>query len=136
MKADIHPQVFKEAKVTCTSCKAVFTIPSTKKENQIEICSNCHPVYTGKYRDISSSGRVERFRKRMAKKEDAMSKPKKRKITPEEKVEKKAKKASASAKASAEKKAAKKKSTSAKATADKKATRSTSSGQATGKKKK
>ena len=92
MKADIHPQVFKEAKVTCTSCKAVFTIPSTMKENQIEICSNCHPVYTGKYRDISSSGRVERFRKRMAKKEDATSKPKKRKITPEEKVDKKVKK--------------------------------------------
>lgn len=113
------------AKVTCTSCKAVFTIPSTKKEIQIEICSNCHPVYTGKYRGVTSSGRVERFQKKMASAKKTEDKPKKRKLTPEEKVEKKVKEASASARAAAdkkaEKKAASKKPASAKATADKKA---------------
>jgi len=116
MKADIHPQVFKDAKATCTSCKAVFTIPSTKKDIQIEICSNCHPVYTGKYRGVRSSGRVERFQKKMASAQKAKTeaKPKKRKLTDEEKVEKKVKKAKEAKKASPKKPA------SAKATAGKK----------------
>jgi len=88
MKSDTHPQIFPKAKVTCTSCKAVFAIPGTMEEMKIEICSNCHPVYTGKFRAISSSGRVDRFKKKMASAKSAKSeaKPKKRKMSGEEKL--------------------------------------------------
>lgn len=110
MKSDIHPEMHMVAKVTCTSCKAVFTIPSTVKEQQIEICSNCHPVYTGKYRGIISSGRVERFHKKMAaKSSDTTSKPKRRRLTEDEKFELKAKEATAKLKEKKELEATKKK---------------------------
>jgi large subunit ribosomal protein L31 len=91
MKSDIHPQIFPDAKVTCTSCKAVFLIPGTKKDLQIEICSQCHPVYTGKYRGVISSGQVDKFRKKMAtaKSIKADSKPKRRRASDLEKMQKK-----------------------------------------------
>jgi len=66
MKAGIHPEVHKNAKTTCSTCGAVFEIPSTSKELSVETCSLCHPVYTGKQRKEMKGGRVERFRKRMA----------------------------------------------------------------------
>jgi len=66
MKKDIHPQMHKDAKAVCSTCNAVFKIPSTLKEISVETCSNCHPVYTGKQRKEAKGGRVERFRKRMA----------------------------------------------------------------------
>ena len=90
MKKGIHPEFHKAAKVTCTSCKAVFLIPGTVKEQHIEICSNCHPVYTGEFRGVLTSGRVEKFQKRLA--AAKLSPPKaakKMKLTPEEKLEKK-----------------------------------------------
>lgn len=59
---------YKEAKVTC-SCGANFTIGSTKKEIQVEICSMCHPFYTGTQKLVDTSGRVDKFRARLAKKE-------------------------------------------------------------------
>jgi len=68
MKPDIHPQVHKDAKTTCTTCGAVFAIPSTTKEQKVESCRNCHPVYTGEKQKEVKGGRIERFRKRMAKK--------------------------------------------------------------------
>jgi len=68
MKSDIHPQVHADAKVMCTTCNSEFEIPSTVKEQQVESCRNCHPVYTGKKQKEMKGGRVERFRKRMAKK--------------------------------------------------------------------
>ena len=91
MKPSIHPEVYKDAKVTCTACKAVFLIPGTVKDMQIEICSQCHPVYTGKFRGLASSGRVEKFQKKLAaaKKEKTEKKPKKRKLTDKEKFEQK-----------------------------------------------
>ncbi|OGG90797.1 50S ribosomal protein L31 [Candidatus Kaiserbacteria bacterium RIFCSPLOWO2_12_FULL_53_8] len=91
MKADIHPQVFKDAKVTCTSCKAVFIIPGTVKDQQVEICSQCHPVYTGKFRALQASGQVDKFKKKMATAEQAkvVAKPNKRKLTQDEKLRKK-----------------------------------------------
>lgn len=52
-----------DAVTTCVSCNAVYKIPSTVKTQQVEVCSNCHPVYTGEYRGIMASGRVDRFRK-------------------------------------------------------------------------
>lgn len=66
MKTAIHPQVHADAVCTCTTCKTVFTIPSTVKELHVEICRFCHPVYTGKKSAEQKGGRVERFRKRMA----------------------------------------------------------------------
>ncbi|PIR48574.1 50S ribosomal protein L31 [Candidatus Peregrinibacteria bacterium CG10_big_fil_rev_8_21_14_0_10_55_24] len=67
MKQGIHPQVHGNAKATCSTCGAVFVIPSTMKEITVETCSKCHPVYTGEQRKELKGGRVERFRKRMAK---------------------------------------------------------------------
>lgn len=66
MKAAIHPQVFKDAKTTCTTCKTVFLIPSTIEEQTVEICRMCHPIYTGKKQAELRGGRVERFRKMQA----------------------------------------------------------------------
>jgi len=76
MKKDIHPKYYPKAKIKC-SCGAVFEIGSTQPEIDVEICSQCHPFYTGKER-IIETGQVERFRQRLAKKKD--SKPKKEKI--------------------------------------------------------
>ena len=94
MKQGVHPEFYKSAKVTCTSCKAVFLIPGTVKEQHIEICSNCHPVYTGEFRGVLTSGRVEKFQKRLAaatlRQAQGKSKAwKKMKLTPEEKLERK-----------------------------------------------
>ena len=63
MKKGIHPQVFADAKTSCISCGAVYGIPSTVKVQQVEVCSACHPIYTGEYRGLMASGRVDRFRK-------------------------------------------------------------------------
>ena len=63
MKSGIHPKMFFDAVTTCVSCGAKYKIPSTVKEQQVEVCSSCHPVYTGEYRGLMVSGRVDRFRK-------------------------------------------------------------------------
>ncbi|NCP58662.1 50S ribosomal protein L31 [Candidatus Wolfebacteria bacterium CG18_big_fil_WC_8_21_14_2_50_39_7] len=63
MKKDIHPQYYPKAKVRC-ACGNVFTVGSTKSEIQIEICSACHPFYTGKEKLIDVAGRVEKFKAR------------------------------------------------------------------------
>ena len=81
MKQGIHPSVFADAVTTCISCGSKYKIPTTVKTQQVEICANCHPVYTGEYRGIMASGRVDRFRKIQAtskqKQEVAAAKPKK-----------------------------------------------------------
>jgi len=66
MKSGIHPEVHANAKTTCSSCGAVFPIPSTEKEHAVESCRLCHPIYTGKQQKEAKGGRIERFRKRMA----------------------------------------------------------------------
>lgn len=66
MKKDIHPQYYPKAKVKC-ACGATFTVGSTKPEIQIEICSQCHPFYTGKEKLIDTAGRVEKFKARREK---------------------------------------------------------------------
>lgn len=82
MKKGLHPKMFADAKTTCVSCGSVYTVSSTVQVQQVEICSNCHPVYTGEYRGIMASGRVDRFRKMQAdskKKQEAdASKPAKK----------------------------------------------------------
>jgi large subunit ribosomal protein L31 len=62
MKKDIHPELF-ECKVTC-ACGNTFMTRSTKKEIRVEICSQCHPFFTGKQKFIDSAGRVEKFKKK------------------------------------------------------------------------
>jgi large subunit ribosomal protein L31 len=59
MKAGIHPQ-YNVVNVHC-ACGATWTTRSTKKELRLEICSSCHPFFTGKQRLVDSAGRVERF---------------------------------------------------------------------------
>lgn len=55
--------MYKDAVTTCVSCNTAYNIPTTVKSQQVEVCGNCHPVYTGEYRGIIASGRVDRFRK-------------------------------------------------------------------------
>ncbi|MFZ1546255.1 MAG: 50S ribosomal protein L31 [Candidatus Nitrotoga sp.] len=66
MKADIHPQ-YEEIAVTC-SCGNTFKTKSTMgKPLHIEVCSDCHPFYTGTQKIVDTAGRVERFRQKYAK---------------------------------------------------------------------
>lgn len=67
MKTDIHPTYHTNAKVTC-ACGNTFSIGSTKPDIKIEICSACHPFYTGTEKIIDTAGRVEKFKVRAAKK--------------------------------------------------------------------
>ena len=64
MKKEIHPEYFAEAKVTC-ACGASWTTGSTQEELRVDICSNCHPFYTGEQRIVDTEGQVDRFLKRL-----------------------------------------------------------------------
>ncbi len=66
MKPDIHPE-YTEATITC-ACGNVIHTRSTRAEIRIGICSKCHPFFTGQQKFIDTAGRVERFRRRFAKK--------------------------------------------------------------------
>ena len=63
MQTEIHP-TYSETHVTC-SCGNTFETRSTKAEMHVEICSNCHPFYTGKQKLVDTGGRVERFQRRL-----------------------------------------------------------------------
>ena len=63
MKTDIHPVYFAEAAVTC-SCGNTWTTGATKEHIKVEICSQCHPFFTGEQRIVDTEGRVERLRRR------------------------------------------------------------------------
>jgi large subunit ribosomal protein L31 len=65
MKTDTHPTYFPEAKVTCV-CGRSFVVGSTQKELRVEICSACHPFYTGNDKILDTAGRVEKFKQRRA----------------------------------------------------------------------
>lgn len=66
MKKEIHPEYYPDAKVTC-ACGNTFTTGSTEKEISVEICSACHPFYTGVEKVVDSAGRVEKFKARREK---------------------------------------------------------------------
>jgi large subunit ribosomal protein L31 len=67
MKAEIHPTYYPDAKVTCASCGKTWTTGSTKKELRVDICSNCHPFYTGEAsRILDIEGQVDRFYKKLS----------------------------------------------------------------------
>jgi large subunit ribosomal protein L31 len=65
MKKDIHPTYFDNAVATC-ACGATYTVGSTKEAISVEICANCHPFYTGQDKVLDTTGRVDRFKKRVA----------------------------------------------------------------------
>ena len=67
MRADIHPTYYPDAKVTCASCGKTWTTGSTKKELRVDICSNCHPFFTGESsRLLDIEGQVDRFYKKLS----------------------------------------------------------------------
>lgn len=78
MKKDIHPPYYKNAKVTC-ACGHIHLLGATKEHIEIEVCSSCHPFYTGDDKGKMRGGQVEKFRERMAKKATAQKKAKKAK---------------------------------------------------------
>lgn len=65
MKEGIHPEV-KEVKIKC-ACGNVIETLSTKKDYQVEICSGCHPFFTGKQKLIDAAGKIEKFKQKYAK---------------------------------------------------------------------
>jgi large subunit ribosomal protein L31 len=75
MKSNIHPKYHQDANVRC-ACGNVFTVGSTKELIEVEVCSKCHPFYTGKEKIMDALGRVDKFKKRLAKKEEISKKKK------------------------------------------------------------
>lgn len=65
MKTEIHPTYYPKAKVNC-ACGNTFTVGSTKEKLEVEICSACHPFFTGEEKILDTGGRVEKFKKRQA----------------------------------------------------------------------
>ena len=88
MKAKIHPQWYPNAKVTC-ACGNTFTVGATVDHIEVEVCSNCHPFYTGQMKYLDTAGRVDAFKERMKKvQKDVMSKTAKRQMKKEKKIQK------------------------------------------------
>ena len=73
MKKDIHPKYYPAAQVKC-ACGATRTVGSTKEFLDVEICSDCHPFYTGKAKMIDAMGRIDKFNKKLAKKQPVSKK--------------------------------------------------------------
>ncbi|MDD4212991.1 MAG: 50S ribosomal protein L31 [Bacilli bacterium] len=69
MKPKIHPK-YQTVTVTCSTCGATFESGSVLKEIRVDTCSKCHPFYTGKQKFVQAAGRVEKFNKRLAQKEE------------------------------------------------------------------
>jgi len=79
MKKEIHPTYYPNARVTC-ACGNTFTVGATIKEINVELCSNCHPFFTGKQKLVDTARRVEKFEERSAKKSVAAVDSKKKKV--------------------------------------------------------
>ena len=71
MKAKIHPKYYPSARIIC-ACGNTFTVGSTSPELKIDICSACHPFYTGEQRIIDTAGQVDRFMKRLERTADTV----------------------------------------------------------------
>ena len=67
MKSEIHPQ-YHQAEVHCIGCGTTFTVGSTAESIRVEVCSNCHPFYTGTQRLVDTAGRIERFNRKYGRK--------------------------------------------------------------------
>ena len=90
MKKGIHPKYYPEAKVVC-SCGNTFTTGSTKELVRTDICSACHPFFTGEQRIVDTAGQVERFMKRLEKREEFATEEKARLEETDKATDKKAK---------------------------------------------
>lgn len=64
MKPGIHPE-YHQATVSCASCGETFTVGSTRAEIRVDVCSKCHPFFTGKQQVVDTTGQVERFQRRL-----------------------------------------------------------------------
>ena len=91
MKKDIHPEYYTDAKVVCASCGTSWTTGSTEKEIRSEVCSNCHPFYTGQLqRLLDVEGQVDRFYKRLQARQRFVDEKKARdaaKTSPEKRID-------------------------------------------------
>lgn len=88
MKASIHPKWYVDAKVTC-ACGNTFTVGATVPTIQVDVCSNCHPFYTGQIKFIDTAGRVDAFKTKMAGgTKDFVSKNERRKLKKQEEMAK------------------------------------------------
>jgi len=87
MKAGIHPKWYEKAKVTC-NCGNTFTVGATLPEITVEVCSACHPFYTGKMKFVDTAGRVDAFKAKQAKASDkVISKADRREIKKQKRIE-------------------------------------------------
>lgn len=66
MRKDIHPEYF-DANVVCGGCGTTFTMGSTMKAINVNVCSECHPFYTGKQKLLDTEGRIDKFKAKYAK---------------------------------------------------------------------
>jgi large subunit ribosomal protein L31 len=71
MKEDIHPTWYPNAQVIC-SCGATYTMGATKESIRTDVCSACHPFFTGEQRIVDSEGQVERFMRRLERREEML----------------------------------------------------------------
>ncbi len=74
MKKSIHPQYYTDAVAVC-ACGNTFTTGSTKKQLRTDVCSKCHPFFTGEQRIVDTAGQVERFMKRLERKAPVAAAP-------------------------------------------------------------
>lgn len=84
MKKELHPKYHEKAKITCV-CGAIYEVGSTEPEISVELCANCHPLYTGKQKIVDTARRVEKFQERMSKKASVSSTKKMKKAKRAEK---------------------------------------------------
>ena len=77
-KPKIHPKYYPNATAVC-ACGNTFTVGSTKEHIEVEVCSECHPFYTGKEKIIDTLGRIQKFNERLAKKKKFRNSSKKKK---------------------------------------------------------
>lgn len=83
MKDKIHPKWYPEAQVAC-GCGATFTTGSTLPKISVEVCSQCHPLYTGQQKFLDTAGRVEKFNQRVALAEKKKAEADARKVSKDE----------------------------------------------------
>lgn len=73
MREGIHPKWYPEAKMICLSCGTEWTMGATVQERRLDICSNCHPFYTGEQRIVDTEGQVDRFYKRLQQRDELVA---------------------------------------------------------------
>lgn len=87
MKAQIHPKWYPDAEVIC-ACGHTFKVGSTLPKIEVEVCSKCHPFYTGQMKYVDTAGRVDAFQLRRARaRKNVLSKAEKRRLKKEKKIQ-------------------------------------------------